>query len=165
MFTSPKFIPGDIEGNSKKIIEYFGLSQLEDVGIQRVTILNSDGETGVSFYVDEETLRTSLFLFYLYTMGRFFGDDPRFKMDHDLRNLVWVYYGREICGDAQSGHDTQHFIVKALLKEGAYVFLELMNSRRTIEDMIASVAPFEDMAPRAGSNEWSWVFPRSSVMV
>ncbi len=164
MFTLPTFTPGDIDGNSKKIIGYFGLDKPEDVGAKRVTVLNSDGVSGVSFYVDEETLQTSLFLFYLYTMGRFLGDDLKFKMDSDLRNLVLAYYGQEICKHALSDVCTQHFIVKALLKEGSYVFLEVANSRRSIEEMVDSAAPFENVAPKFGSNEWSWVFPRSSVM-
>lgn len=160
----PTFVPGETYKNSRSIVEHFDFRQPADAQVFRITIMNSSGESGFSVQVREDMFEIALLIFYLFRVTCSFGDETRFKMNQNARDHVWLYFGNEICREAIENPDTQNFILRALLQRGTYVFIEFLDSRRSLIELLQDVAVFEiegfESERKLTPNNWGWLFPR-----
>ena len=133
--TLPVFDDSDREGNVDRLMKYFvshfGFKDHSDCSFNRYTINSSLGSsvTG-SKVLDEHSLTLLLYhLFLLSVPGSDksdvkHGEIGEFQMTYITQARAFTYFGASVSSEAIENKDTENFVIRALLSDGAKIFLE-----------------------------------------
>ncbi len=117
-----KLKKGDINGNTLRLIKYFGFKEEQDVPIKSFEIETNGSSTGLVLACKGK-YKSALFLLYLSELT--FNTQPEigagFHMNSTFRKLTVVYFGDDLCNDAMNNPQTKHTTIRDLLADGRVI--------------------------------------------
>jgi hypothetical protein len=131
----PVFDASDNVGNIEKLMEYFvryfDFKGSSNCSVNRYTINSSLGSSVTGSKVLDEYGLT-LLLHYLFLLSIPANDKldikqgeiREFQMTYVTQALAFTYFGTSVSSEAIENRDTENFAIRALLSDGAKIFLE-----------------------------------------